>query len=99
MRKLLGGRPIRVLSRLALGYDSQLGFIHEVHTPSSTDATGRRAAVRLVGPRRPARPSTLTLPLGGGGLLGINVHEIVVRLRLPRGHRARDRLGGCRRRS
>ena len=78
MRKLLGGRPIRRPIALALGYDSQLGFIREIHTPSSTDATGAEPPFDSSGR---AGPPTFeaTLPLGGGGLLGINVHEIVVR--------------------
>ena len=78
MRKLLGGRPIRRPIALALGYDSQLGFIHEMHTPSSTDATGAEPPFDSSGRAGPPTFET-TLPLGGGGLLGINVHEIVVR--------------------
>lgn len=78
VRKLLGGRPIRRPIALAVGYDSQLGFISEVHTPSSTDAAGDEPPFDSSGR---AGPPTLeaTLPLGGGGLLGINVHEIVIR--------------------
>lgn len=79
MRKLLGGRPIRRPISVALGYDAKLGFIHEVHTPSSTDAAGAEPPFDSSGR---AGPPTFeaTLPLGGGGLLGINVYELVVRL-------------------
>lgn len=79
MRKLLGGRPIRRPISVALGYDSQLGFIHEVHMPASTDAAGAEPPFDSAGR---AGPPTLrmTLPLGGGGLLGINIHEIVLRM-------------------
>jgi hypothetical protein len=78
LRKLLGGRPIRRPISLALGYDAQLGFIHEVHTPSSTDASGAEPPFDSSGR---AGPPTLrlTLPLGGGGGLGINLHEVVLR--------------------
>ncbi|HEX6886543.1 MAG TPA: DUF6603 domain-containing protein [Candidatus Nanopelagicales bacterium] len=79
MRTLLGGRPIRRPISVSLGYDSQLGFIHEIHTPAATAAAGAEPPFDSSGP---AGPPTLeaTLPLGGGGLLGINVHEIVLRL-------------------
>jgi hypothetical protein len=85
IRKLLGGRPIRRPISVALGYDSQLGFIHEVHTPSATDAVGAEPPFDSSGR---AGPPTLriTLPLGGGGLLGINVHEVV----LAAGYRSAD---------
>ncbi|MET0909895.1 MAG: DUF6603 domain-containing protein, partial [Ilumatobacteraceae bacterium] len=68
-------RPIA----LALGYDSQLGFISQLHSPSSTDAAGAEPPFDSAGR---AGPPTFeaTLPLGGGGLLGINVHEIFMRL-------------------
>ncbi|WP_380876357.1 hypothetical protein ACFB49_08320 [Sphingomonas sp. DBB INV C78] len=79
VRKLLGGRPIRYAFSFALGYDSQLGFIHEVHKPSSTDATGAEPPFDSSGPAGPS-DLDMTLPLGGGGVLGINVHEIVLRL-------------------
>jgi hypothetical protein len=79
MRKLLGGRPIRRVISVAFGYDSQLGFISQIHTPPSTDAAGAEPPFDSSGR---AGPPTLeaTLPLGGGGLLGINVHEIVIRV-------------------
>jgi hypothetical protein len=78
VRKLLGGRPVRFPLSFALGYDSQLGFIHSLHRPSAADAAGAEPPFDSSGP---AGPPTLdmTLPLGGGGLLGINVHEIVLR--------------------
>ena len=57
MRKLLGGRPIRRPISVALGYDSQLGFIHEVHTPSSTDAAGAEPPFDSSGSRRAVRRS------------------------------------------
>ena len=79
VRKLLGGRPIRYPFGFALGYDSQLGFIHEVHKAASTDAAGPAPPFDSSGPAGPS-DLDMTLPLGGGGLLGINVHEIVLRL-------------------
>lgn len=79
VRKLLGGRPIRYPFGFAIGYDSQLGFIHQLHKASSTDAAGPEPPFDSSGPAGPSDLS-LTLPLGGGGLLGINVHEIVLRL-------------------
>lgn len=78
MRKLLGGRPVRYPFGFALGYDSELGFIHEVHKASSTDAAGAEPPFDSSGPAGPS-DLDMTLPLGGGGLLGINVHEIVLR--------------------
>jgi hypothetical protein len=78
MRKLLGGRPIRKPISAAVGYDSKLGFIHEIHMPSSTDAAGVEPPFDSSGPAGPP-DFEMTLPLGGGGLLGINVHEIVLR--------------------
>lgn len=79
MRKLLGGRPMRRPISLALGFDSQLGFIWDFHTPSAADAAGAEPPFDSAGR---AGPPTFeaTVPLGGGSLLGINVHEIVVRL-------------------
>ena len=79
MRKLLGGRPIRRPISLAVGFDSQLGFIWDFHTPSATDAAGAEPPFDSAGR---AGPPTFeaTLPLGGGSALGINVHEVVVRL-------------------
>ena len=80
IRKLLGGKPYRTMFGLSLGYDSNLGFIHEVHRVSGVDAT-TNAAVPFDS-SGPAGPSDLdiTLPLGGGGVLGINVLELVLRL-------------------
>lgn len=78
IRKVLGGRPIRRAISVALGYDAELGFIHEVHTPSSTDAAGAEPPFDSSGRAGPPTLS-VTLPLGGGGLLGINIHEVVLR--------------------
>ena len=80
IRKLLGGKPYRTMFGLSLGYDSNLGFIHEVHRVSGVDAT-TNAAVPFDS-SGPAGPSDLdiTLPLGGGNVLGINVLELVLRL-------------------
>lgn len=86
VRKLLGGRPIRKVFSLGLGYDSELGFIHEVHVPPTVDATGPEPPFDSSGPAGPPALEK-TLPLGGGGLLGINVHEVVLRLA---GERADD---------
>lgn len=79
VRKLLGGRPIRYPFGFALGYDSQLGFIHEVHKASSTDAAGAEPPFDSSGPAGPP-DLAITLPLGGGGVMGINIHEVVLRL-------------------
>jgi hypothetical protein len=79
LRKLLGGRPIRKVFSLAFGYDAAQGFIHELHTPPSVDATGPEPPFDSSGPAGPPALEK-TLPLGGGGLLGINVHEVVLRL-------------------
>lgn len=79
VRKLLGGRPIRKVFSLGLGYDSSLGFIHEVHLESSKDATGPEPPFHSAGPAGPS-DLDLTLPLGGGGALGFNIHEVVLRL-------------------
>ena len=86
LRKLLGGKPIRKVFSFSLGYDSNLGFIHEIHFESSKDATGPEPPFDSSGS---AGPSTLdlTFPLGGGGALGFNVHEVVLRLA---GRRADD---------
>lgn len=78
VRKLLGGRPYRKAFSLGLGYDSTLGFIHEVHVPGAADATGPEPPFDSSGPAGPT-DLELTLPLGGGGTLGINVHEVVLR--------------------
>jgi hypothetical protein len=86
LRKLLGGRPIRKVFSLGLGYDSALGFIHEVHFEASKDATGAEPPFDSSGPAGPPALD-LTLPLGGGGALGFNIHEIVLRLA---GRRADD---------
>ncbi len=77
IRKLLGGRPYKKTFSLGLGYDAELGFIHEVHTPSK-DSTAQPA----FDSSGPAGPPDLesTLPLGGGSTLGINVHEVVLRV-------------------
>ncbi|WP_421741050.1 DUF6603 domain-containing protein [Cellulomonas sp.] len=79
VRKLLGGRPMRKVFSLGLGYDAALGFIHEVHVPPSVDATGPEPPFDSSGPAGPPAIEK-TLPLGGGGTLGINVHEVVLRL-------------------
>jgi hypothetical protein len=79
MRKLLGGRPIRYPFSAAIGLDSELGFIHQIHTASNTPAAGPEPPFDSSGPAGPPDLS-MTLPLGGGGLLGVNIHEIVVRL-------------------
>ncbi len=86
MRKLLGGRPYRTMFGFSLGYDSNLGFVHEFHRVAGVDATGPKPPFDSSGP---AGPSTLdlTLPMGGGGALGINVLEVVLRLA---GKRAED---------
>ncbi|WP_199424368.1 DUF6603 domain-containing protein [Actinotalea solisilvae] len=78
VRTLLGGRPYRKAFSLGLGYDAALGFIHEVHVPSAVDATGPEPPFDSAGPAGPS-DLELTLPLGGGGTLGINVHEVVLR--------------------
>ncbi|NUU16754.1 hypothetical protein HP550_05765 [Cellulomonas humilata] len=79
VRKLLGGRPIRKVFSLGLGYDAALGFIHEVHVPAGVDATGPEPPFDSSGPAGPPALEK-TLPLGGGGVLGINVLEVVLRL-------------------
>ena len=79
VRKLLGGRPMRKVFSLGLGYDAALGFIHEVHVPPTVDATGPEPPFDSSGPAGPPAIEK-TLPLGGGGTLGINVHEVVLRL-------------------
>ncbi|MFP5415290.1 MAG: DUF6603 domain-containing protein [Actinomycetes bacterium] len=79
LRKLLGGRPMRRPLALGLGYDSSQGFIHEVHVPRPKDATGPEPPFDSSGPAGPAALE-MTLPVGGGRLLGINVHEVVLRL-------------------
>lgn len=82
MRKLLGGRPFRKTVGLSLGYDSNLGFIKEIHQVATVDATGPEPPFDSTGPAGPS-DLDLTLPLGGGTLLGIpgtNLHELVVRL-------------------
>ena len=79
MRKLLGGKPYRKMFGFTLGYDSNLGFIHEVHSVAGVDATGAQPPFNSSGPAGPS-DLDLTLPLGGGGALGINVLELVVRL-------------------
>ena len=82
MRKLLGGRPYRKTVGLSLGYDSNLGFIKEIHQVATVDATGPEPPFDSTGPAGPS-DLDLTLPLGGGTLLGIpgtNLHELVVRL-------------------
>lgn len=86
LRKLLGGRPIRKVFSLGLGYDAKAGFIHELHVPPTVDATGPEPPFDTSGPAGPPALEK-TLPLGGGGLLGINVHEVVLRLA---GERADD---------
>jgi hypothetical protein len=86
LRKLLGGKPIRKVFSFALGYDSSKGFIHEIHFESSKDATGPEPPFDSSGPAGPATLD-LTLPLGGGGALGFNIHEVVLRLA---GRRADD---------
>jgi uncharacterized protein DUF6603 len=82
MRKLLGGRPYRKVVGLSLGYDSNLGFIKEIHQVATVDATGPEPPFDSTGPAGPS-DLDLTLPLGGGTVLGIpgtNLHELVVRL-------------------
>ncbi|MFZ1412563.1 MAG: DUF6603 domain-containing protein, partial [Micropruina sp.] len=79
LNKLLGGRPYRKTFSLALGYDSNLGFIHEVHSPGSKDATGAEPPFNSSGPAGPS-DLDITFPLGGGGTLGINAYEVVLRL-------------------
>lgn len=79
LRTLLGGRPMRKPFSLGLGYDAAQGFIHEVHVPSAVDATGPEPPFDSSGPAGPPALE-MTLPLGGGGTLGINVHEVVLRL-------------------
>ena len=79
MRKLLGGRPYRKMFGFTLGYDSNLGFIHEVHSVAGVDATGAQVPFDSSGPAGPS-DLDLTLPMGGGGALGINILELVVRL-------------------
>lgn len=79
LRKLLGGRPVRKTLSLGIGYDAASGFISEVHAPSTVDATGPEPPYDSSGPAGPPFLEK-TLPLGGGGTLGINVHEVVLRL-------------------
>ena len=79
MRKLLGGRPYRTMFGFSLGYDSNLGFIHELHRVSGKDATGATVPFDSAGPAGPS-DLDLTLPLGGGGALGINPLEVVLRV-------------------
>ncbi|MCW3157697.1 DUF6603 domain-containing protein [Micropruina sonneratiae] len=82
VRKLLGGKPYRTMFGFSLGYDSNLGFIKELHRVKGKDATTTQPVP--FDSTGPAGPSTLdlTLPLGGGNLLGsgINLLELVVRL-------------------
>ena len=93
MRKLLGGRPIRkaVLPRPGLRRQARL---HprgaRRRRPSTRPGPSRRSTPRV----RPVRPTLeMTLPLGGGGLLGINVHEVVLRLAGAAGRRRRRPAG------
>ena len=79
IRKLLGGKPYRTMFGFSLGYDSALGFIHEVHRVSGADAKGATVPFNSAGPAGPS-DLDLTLPLGGGGVLGISPLEVVLRL-------------------
>lgn len=82
IRKLLDGKPYRTSFGFSIGYDSNLGFIHEVHRISGQDSTsGTPVPFDSSGPAGPS-DLDLTLPLGGGNLLGsgINLLEVVVRL-------------------
>ena len=69
-----GDEPYRKMFGFTLGYDSNLGFIHEVHSVAGVDATGAQPPFNSSGPAGPS-DLDLTLPLGGGGALGINVLE------------------------
>lgn len=80
IRKLLGGKPYRTMFGFALGYDSNLGFIKELHRVSGKDATtSQPVPFDSTGPAGPS-DLDLTLPLGGGGVLGISPLEVVLRL-------------------
>ncbi len=81
IRKLLGGKPYRTMFGFSLGYDSNLGFIREIHRVSGADATGATVPFDSAGRAGPS-DLDLTLPLGGGDLFGtgINLLEVVVRL-------------------
>lgn len=80
MRKLLGGRPYRKVVGISLGYDSDLGFVKEIHQVDTVAASGPQPPFDSTGPAGPS-DLDLTLPLGGGNLFGVlNVHELVVRL-------------------
>ena len=81
VRKLLDGKPYRTMFGFSIGYDSELGFLREIHRVSGKDATGATVTFNSAGPAGPS-DLDLTLPLGGGNLLGtgINLLEVVVRL-------------------